>query len=651
MSDDASNEPHESRWRPSRSPCQALFMAGALSFLASVVAPGCSGKKRDFASGIANPSESVGSEAPDAGGASGPAAPGDIVTVSPGATEGGAMPGALASLDAGQAPVSVPAPSCGDACSGECAPGSAQCASPTERVECGIDARWSQPVGCPNICTEGACAGECRPGTTECATTTRVRTCSDLGSWSEPVDCAAACVGTSCGGECVPTQTRCASTTEVSVCDSQGVWGAPTTCQNACVGGACTGECAPGATRCASETTLQTCNDQGQFLGGIVCPFACIAGACGGECSPGSRRCNPANDVPQFCGNEGLWETQAPCQFTCSGSGTCTGECTPGSRRCDPVSGQPQLCSELFVWQNQGTCPRGCADGTCLPLVDLAGACTGAADCASGFCVAGACCESACAGTNRACVSGQCTCQPGTHDCSGQCLSDTSVASCGSSCIPCPVPANGSATCEEGQCATACEPSFNLCIAGTASSCTSNVFDFENGTLQGWEARTGLVSTPAVCGNADSVCLTAFEVADIGDATGLVATARATIFANSPSRRVAMTVPICLAGGTADLEGRTISAFARAGSQGGIPVGSTFTLALSGLVGPDVVIATANASTDGVGQLTEFRQLAGVVPASATLAGGAAFAHLTLEIPGTFQFSMNFDVDDIRLGD
>lgn len=637
----------EGAWRAS---LRYRVAIAASSLMAVLAANGCSGKKRDFLAGT-GPADGLSSSVPEAGSPSTEAVSELPPTQAEGSTEGGPSPSSLAAADAGRSQVPTEPPSCEDACSGQCAPGSSQCVSPTERIECGIDARWSQAIPCPSICAEGACAGECRPGATECATSTRVRACSEQGIWSEPVDCTAACVGTNCGGECVPSQTRCSSTTEVQVCSNDGLWGLPTVCQNACAGGACTGECAPGATRCASETTLQSCNDQGQFLGGTICPFACVSGVCAGECSPGSRRCNPGNGVPQFCGNDGLWESQAPCQFTCSGSGTCTGECVPGSRRCDPLSGQPQICSASFAWQTEGTCPRGCADGTCIPLAAVGGSCGVAGDCASGFCVSGACCESACTGTGSTCVTGQCACQRGTHDCSGQCLSDTSADSCGLSCTPCPSVADGFAACEAGGCTLACNPSFNLCIAGAASSCDRNTADFEDGTLQGWQARTGLLSTPAVCGDATSVCLTALEVADIGDATGLVATARATIFANSPSRRVAITTQICLSGGTTDLAGQTISALARAGSQGGIPAGSTFTLSLSGLAGADVVVATANASTDGVGQLTEFRRLSGVVPENAALASGAAFAHLTLEIPGTFQFSMNFDVDDVRIGD
>lgn len=623
--------------------------AATVAVLAAIAIAACSGKKRDFATGVTGPSDASSANPADIGNPTAVAAP-QPVGESGGSTEGGPIPGRLAPVDAGASRGSTAAAGCEDACSGECIPGAARCGSSKELLVCGVDARWSLPVECPNVCVEGACTGECSPGSTECVTTTRVRTCSELGAWSEPTDCAAACVGASCGGECVPGQTQCASTTQAMICSDQGLWGPPTACQSACVGGACTGECAPGSTRCASETTLQTCNDQGQFLGGSACPFACVDGACAGECSPGSRRCSP-DGLPQVCGSNGNWLSQAPCQFVCTGSGSCTGECTPGSRRCDPLSGQPQVCGEAFAWQSQGICARGCEEGSCIPLVGLGGDCGGASDCTSGFCVDGACCESACAGADRTCANGQCTCQAGTHDCSGQCLLDTSAQSCGTSCSACPAVSNGVAACEGGRCTVACDPSFNLCIAGAASACANNTFDFEDGTLQGWEARTGLLSTPAVCGNATSVCLTALEAADIGDANGFVATARATIFTNSPSRRVAITLPICLAGGTTDLTGRTITALARAGSQGGIPAGSTFLLSLSGLVGPDVVIATTNASTNGVGQLTEFRTLAGVVPTAPELVGGAAFAHLTLEVPGTFQFSMNFDVDDIRLGD
>jgi len=393
-------------------PSMRLIMVMALSL---PLIAGCAGKKRDFGSTNAVAGATV--EAADddtlddssvaVGGGGGGGASGSSTNA-----EAETLPGLGAPVDGELGAASPPASEdpCGDACSGECQPGEAQCPSPTERIECGIDALWGEPVPCTNVCLDGSCTGECAPGATECVTTTRFRECSELGVWSEVADCEFACVGEACGGACQPGQTRCASTTAVSVCNDQGEFGAPSACENACAGNACTGECVPGATRCSSETQLQTCNEQGQFIAGTPCPFACVNGACGGECSPGSRRCSPGTGVPQFCSSAGIWQSQTPCQFVCSGSGSCGGECSPGSRRCSPVSGVPQLCSNAGTWQSQQTCPRGCQDGACIPQLGLGGSCESATDCTSGFCVDGVCCESACGG-----VCAQC--QPGTGAC------------------------------------------------------------------------------------------------------------------------------------------------------------------------------------------------------------------------------------------
>jgi hypothetical protein len=424
-------------------------------------ASACSGKKRPFASGSVI-DETTSETRPDGTdgreSSSDPLADedGEGSSESQAGQESEAVPGSfIGPTDGGsdEATLSTSMAVCGDACSGECAPGATECASLTERIECGIDARWGQPVTCENVCLDGACAGECPPGVSECLSTTRFRSCSELGTWSEPADCENACVGTACGGECTPGETRCSSTTSVQTCDDQGQWGQTTGCQNACAGNACTGECMPGATRCSSETLLQRCNDQGQFLAPTACQFACVNGGCGGECSPGSRRCNPANGVPQFCSSTGIWQSQSPCPFVCSGSGSCSGECTPGSRRCspasgvpqlcstagfwqnqaacqfvctgsgacggectpgsrrcDPASGVPQLCSNAGAWQNQAACARGCQSGSCIPQLGPGLACGSARDCTSGFCVDGVCCQSQCGGVCAQCEAGTGAC-------------------------------------------------------------------------------------------------------------------------------------------------------------------------------------------------------------------------------------------------
>jgi len=179
----------------------------------------------------------------------------------------------------------------------------------------------------------------------------------------------------------------------------------------ACVNGSCGGECSPGSRRCNPGNGVpQFCSSNGIWQSQAPCPFVCSgSGSCGGECAPGSRRCSPVSGVPQLCSEAGSWQNQAACPFVCS-SGVCGGECSPGSRRCDPASGVPQLCSNGGTWQNQQGCARGCQGGSCTPQLGLGATCGSTTDCLSGFCVDGVCCESACGG-----VCAQC--QPGTGAC------------------------------------------------------------------------------------------------------------------------------------------------------------------------------------------------------------------------------------------
>jgi hypothetical protein len=365
------------RVNPGSSPFRMWMVLVPIMLLMAQLS-GCSGKKRPFSSEplIDDTASDTRPGIDGREGSSEPLAGDDAVgNESQTGQESENVPGSfIGSSDGGsdESALSTSMATCGDDCSGECTPGATECASLTEKIECGIDALWGQPVACDNVCLDGACAGECLPGASECVSTTRFRSCSELGTWSEPADCENACVGAACGGECTPGETRCASTTSVQTCDDQGQWGQTTGCQNACAGNACTGECMPGTTRCSSETQLQRCSDQGQFLTPTACQFACVNGSCGGECSPGSGRCNPANGTPQVCSGTGIWQSQGPCPFVCSGSGSCSGECTPGSRRCSPASGIPQLCSTAGTWQNQAACQFACTGsgacgGECTP--------------------------------------------------------------------------------------------------------------------------------------------------------------------------------------------------------------------------------------------------------------------------------------------
>ncbi len=103
------------------------------------------------------------------------------------------------------------------------------------------------------------------------------------------------------------------------------------------------------------------------------------------------------------------------------------------------------------------TCGSSC-DGCPVPLGGTA-TCDGVtcgASCPGGQQLCGTACIDVAASCNG-------NCQPGSHDCDGVCKSDESTSSCGASCTACPVPENGSATCDGGACGLACDANFHLC--------------------------------------------------------------------------------------------------------------------------------------------------------------------------------------------
>ena len=73
------------------------------------------------------------------------------------------------------------------------------------------------------------------------------------------------------------------------------------------------------------------------------------------------------------------------------------------------------------------------------------------------------------------------TCDPalGVHRCGTACVSNLNVASCGpTSCAPCPVPPNGTATCDGTSCGVACSPGFmaqaSACVPACRPACDAS---------------------------------------------------------------------------------------------------------------------------------------------------------------------------------
>jgi hypothetical protein len=63
-------------------------------------------------------------------------------------------------------------------------------------------------------------------------------------------------------------------------------------------------------------------------------------------------------------------------------------------------------------------------------------------------------------------------CATGFHRCGGACV-NISASSCGASCTVCPVPANGTATCDGSLCGIVCNVGYKscngTCILGTGA--------------------------------------------------------------------------------------------------------------------------------------------------------------------------------------
>jgi hypothetical protein len=197
-----------------------------------------------------------------------------------------------------------------------------------------------------------------------------------------------------------------------------------------------------------------------------------------------------------------------------------------------------------------------------------------------------------------------------------------------------------------------CNPGRNLCSDSTTSACVSNVFDFEDGTLQGWFAPC-TVNLPAPGGDEFSQCVQTFDVVTNASfahgGTGF-ANMRGTVLTDGV-RRMAAELSVCAFGvASTNLVGQRVSAFMQTGSQGGSPAGTTFSLSVKGQTGQPVTILTVSAATTGGAQNTGWVPLSVIVPDSAA-ARAAVNVFLSMEIPGTAQRAQDFQIDDVRIGE
>ncbi len=263
-----------------------------------------------------------------------------------------------------------------------------------------------------------------------------------------------------------------------------------------------------------------TCGHDCTNLANVSGAVTCVSGVCAfaqSACKPGFAHCSGSPDLG--C------ETSITTQNNCGGCGT---ECGVAAPLCSS-NGSSYGC----VSGCMGTAPTLCNGTTCVNTTDDAEncmacnmPCTTAVAHAQATCSMSTCgyactasypnacnggcvnfsndssncgtCGHACTG-GMTCQAGGCACPGGTHDCSGTCDSNSSTASCGAtSCSACPVPANGSATCDGTSCGIGCSGGFTQC----GSTC---VDETKNGNCGGCG-----VSCPVSC--TGSQCVKAIAI-------------------------------------------------------------------------------------------------------------------------------------------
>ena len=124
-----------------------------------------------------------------------------------------------------------------------------------------------------------------------------------------------------------------------------------------------------------------------------------------------------------------------------------------------------------------------CASGCMAPTPDRCG--DECVDTATDVAHCGAC-DAACpvpANGSATCDGTGCgfVCDAGFHACGDACVPDTAVTSCGASCTACPAPANASPTCDGTACGFTCNTGFHRCgdacvpntaVTSCGTSCT-----------------------------------------------------------------------------------------------------------------------------------------------------------------------------------
>jgi hypothetical protein len=224
----------------------------------------------------------------------------------------------------------------------------------------------------------------------------------------------------------------------------------------------CKGVCVDGTSTTACGTACTVCPTSANGTAscdGDKCDLTCAAGyhKCGDACLP--------DGDADSCGT-----SCSPCMKPTAGTATCVDG--PGGTK---------------------MCGASCPDGTKL-------------------------CGDACIGVNAPCMG---TCADGKHACNGLCVPNTDVNSCGTtSCTTCPVPANGSASCDGTTCGITCKTGFHKCGDGPQAECKANTSVGSCGTLSCTACPTPANGAPSCDGTACGIkCNTGFHKCGTGPQT------------------------------------------------------------------------------------------------------------------------------------
>jgi hypothetical protein len=647
----------------------------AMALVVSLVMIGCAGKKRAFGEAVpgGDSTEDSINSASDLPGAT-PATSemggvdDEAQGLAPLGQEGTPGFGDVLPGDAVGGQASEPCDDDGGSCMSTDGPGDASACVPTGPRDCTSDLD-NDCNGQPDNALDDVCVcvpesaepceehpgldgrGQCQAGTRTCilgegSLSSNWGPCEGSVGPGEQDSCSVAGDDTDCDGvdnggcPCIEGEIRpCGPDTEAGICQR-----GTQTCVNRTFG-QCVGAVFPAARNCSSNQD-NDCDGRPDNAVDNVC--TCTIGSvqtCGthpgrdgnGQCQAGSQRCegrgnNTTSTFSTCTGSVG----PGPQDTCASGNdGNCNGVENEG---CACVNGQTRGCGPDT---DVGLCQRGtqtCVNGSF-------GSCQGAVFPAPRNCASAQ--DNDCDGRPDNTLDNVCECSQGTRRCapgSGipQLCSNAGTWQNQQAC--------GGATCQDGACV--CGSDQNLCTNETTLTCSNKVFGFEDGSLQGWEAR-GLVNLPAICGDSFSTCLqnlAVFNTAGVAHEGQFFANATGGLVPGAV-RRLSVTRNVCGQPGspaTTNLAGKRISAYMQTGSQGGSFPGNLFSIAISNGRGTPQIIATADASTPSGSQSTGWRLVSGTVPDDSV---GRSTMIVILSIELATQNSISFQIDDIQIGD